>query len=113
MLTIYSHSAAVKQIPDRNLIHEICTAVDDHDIEEALIKAGYQPTLTVGKGDLAAIELYLSVKEGTEFGAIALVSLGETIEDYAMATFHDAMDFLKEYGASIKTLCELSEIPFD
>lgn len=113
MLTIYSHDSAVKQIPDRKLIHEICTAADDSDIAEALSTAGYRQTLTVGKGDLAAIELYLSVKEGTEFGAIALMSLGDTIEDYAMATFHDAMEFMKEYCPTIKTICDLGEIEFD
>ena len=108
MLYVYSSKTALKIHTERDLIGELRDKAGDEDIEGALRTCGYLKEITIGDEDYAEIELFLA-RPGEEFGAVALVNFGGRIETYAMATFHDALDFLKEYTPTIKTIVELAD----
>lgn len=107
MLYIYSSKTALKVYPNRNLLSEICERAKTNDVDAAFQVEGYSKTLTVGD-DVAEIELFLSHTD-TEFKAIAHVSLGGTYMEYAMASHHDALEFMKEYTPTIKVMVELHD----
>ena len=111
MLAVYSSKTSIKFYPTRDLIGEICYKSETNDIDKALNISGYRMSLDIGEEE-ASIELYASNElhksaRETEFGCIALVSLGGQIETYAMATFHDALEFMKEYTPTITMIVDL------
>lgn len=94
-----------------NVISEYCYKEETDDVGLALSNQGYNRILQIGT-DLAAIELFILAKRGKEdvdkFGAIALVALGDHIETYVMPTFHDALDFMKEYSPAVGNIIDVA-----
>lgn len=108
MLYVYSSKTALKHYPERDLLGEFCDKADNEDIDRAASICGYIKQLTIGDECYAEIDLYLAESKA-EFGAIVLLSLGGSIQTYAMASFHDALDFMKEYTPTIKAIVDLAD----
>ena len=85
----------------------------DGDIAEDLKSMGYIPGFDIGKSELARIEMYNRLNPEARFAAIALVTLGETIDFYAFMTTEDAWDYLQKFVPTVKAMAELSQMTFD
>lgn len=107
MLYVYSNGKPVESL-ERDFLGELCDKAESDDIGKALNIAGYARELTIGDEFSAEIELYLANPKA-EFGAIALLTLGGSIKTYAMVSFHDALDFIKEYTPTIQAIVELDD----
>ncbi|ANC00629.1 hypothetical protein AB688_00255 [Pseudomonas putida] len=111
MINVYS-GRNVTSNNERSIVNEYCDKYGTDHIDAAFLAAGYTRAFNLGT-DEASIELYTFNKqkddEPKEFTGIALVSLGEHIEEYAMPTFHDALDFMREYAPTIKGIIALKK----
>lgn len=107
MLYVYS-GKTVLNYHERDFLGELCDKAENDDIGRALSIAGYARELSIGCEFSAEIELYLT-NSTTEFKAIVLLTLGGSIQTYAMASVHDALDFMKEYTPTIKAIVELAD----
>lgn len=108
MLYVYSAKAALKPYPDRNFLVELCDKAETDEVDKAFRFCGYSKTMAIGDEDAAEIELYISNTD-TEFKAIVHITLGDSYQEYAMVSFHDALEFMKEYTPTIKAIVDLHD----
>ena len=85
----------------------------DGDIAEDLKTMGYIPGFDIGNSEVARIEMYNRWNPKSRFAAIALVTLGETVDFYAFQTTEDAWDYLQKFVPTVKAMAELSQMKFD
>ncbi|NNA18871.1 hypothetical protein HBN82_23810 [Pseudomonas lundensis] len=83
------------------------------DIDKDLKAMGYMTSFDIGNREVAAIQLYNRWSGEAEFAAIAMVTLGETIDFYAFPTTEDAWDYLHKAAPTVKAISELSQMKFD
>lgn len=68
---------------------------------EALILGGYQQVLSVGAEGIALLEVFFTQDSKADFTGVALLHLGECMEEYAFRETHAGMVFVKEFSPMI------------
>lgn len=94
----------------RDLLQELCAQHDKQIVDDGLIKAGYQRMLIIGKEGTASLTLFLSDSFDTEFSGVALLQLGEGLEQYVFEQTHAAMVFVKEFSPMISAVLQANVI---
>lgn len=89
---------------DRDILSELSQKYDTDFIDDGIRNDGYNSTLKIGDPEIAEIEMFFSSKEGTEFAAIAMLSLGDSIKGYVFSKHHDAVVFLKEFAPMVESI---------
>ncbi|MCQ2991257.1 hypothetical protein NLO72_18760 [Pseudomonas tremae] len=86
---------------------------EDGAIDQLIMSLGYIHGFEIGNRDVASIEMFTSNDSNTEFDAIAVVVLGETIDIYAFPTTEDAWHYLNKFVPTVKAISELSQIKYE
>lgn len=100
----YTANSGVFYDDKRDVVGEFSKLHNSGDIEKIITKSGYANTFYVGYSMVADIEMYFSSEKDTEFAAIALLSLGDSIVTYVFSRHHDAVCFLKEFTPMIESM---------
>ncbi|EJK6085893.1 hypothetical protein OR590_002833 [Pseudomonas aeruginosa] len=105
MFTVYtSNSGAKQEITD--FVTPICNE-KEMELADVLASLGYRYNQSFGN-DSASIEVYTGEDEA-DYAALVIVGVGAGLQWYAMPKFHDLLDFLREYAATIKALADLAD----
>ena len=110
--TMYSYSSSRGVVElQRDLINEACDKAGTDDVNDALRKMGFMRQFEIGNPEIASIELFLSAGN-TDHKALVHLTIGYEMHLYAIDSFHDVLEFMKEYVPTIKAMTELSEEHF-
>jgi len=106
----YSSSRGVVEL-QRNLINEACDKAGTDDVNKALREMGFMRQFEIGNPEIASIELFTGVGD-TDHKALVHLTIGDEMHLYGMESFHDVLEFMKEYVPTIKAMVELAEKDF-
>jgi len=106
MIQIDSSGHATEGSPDYE--QELLKSSGSRVIEDALTELRYYPSVTIGKEDVALIELHIHHDPEHQPAAIAFITLGAFYETYAIQTRHAALLFLKEFSPTIQAIIDLT-----
>ncbi|WP_410952726.1 hypothetical protein [Pseudomonas sp. S1(2024)] len=98
------------EFEERDILEELCSKYDVSLVNDGLIRGGYEQMLVVGKEGIASLTLFLSHSFETEFSGVALLQLGEGLEQYGFKETHAAMVFVKEFSPMISAVLQANSL---